>query len=72
MFTKSQLLRMNNDRSYASSHWIKNIDNKSDDKELFKIYATNNASISTGREYISFPAKKVLTPEDYIKYNIMK
>lgn len=40
MFTKSQLLRMNNDRSYASSHWIKNIDNKSDDinsRRLHKI-----------------------------------
>jgi len=71
MFTKSKLISMNNDRQYASFPWIKNIDNANDNK-LYKIYATNNASISTGREYISLPADKVLTAEDYRKYNIMK
>jgi hypothetical protein len=72
MFTKSQISNMNNDRKYASSPWIKSTENNSDDKELFKLYATNNASISTCREYISLPANKILTPKDYIKYNIMK
>lgn len=72
MFTKSKLISMNYDRQYASSSWIKNIDNNADNNKLFKIYATNNASISTGREYISLPADKVLTEEDYKKYNIMK
>lgn len=72
MFTKSQLISMNYDRQFASSPWIKIIDNNSDNSKLFKLYATNDVSISTGRISVAFSADKVLTEEDYRKYNIMK
>lgn len=72
MFSKSQLITMNYDKKYSSSGWIKNINSNLDDKKLFKLYATTNASLSSGREYIALPSDKILTANDYIKYNIMK
>ena len=71
MYTKNQLLQMNSDTKYNSvGGWIKNIENI-DDKKLFKLYATNNSSLS-GRQYIALPSDKNLTTNDYLKYNIMK
>lgn len=62
---------MNFDTNYSSvGGWIKNINNL-DDTQLFKLYATNNSSVS-GREYIALPSDKILTTNDYFKYNIMK
>lgn len=73
MFTKTELYNMNYDPKYSSTGWIKNIDNKNiDDKKLYKLYATNNSSISTGTEYIALPADQVLSTNDYLKYNISK
>ena len=74
MFTKSQLLNMNYDKKYSSSPWIKNADfsnsHSLDDTKLYKLYATKNTSLSSGREYIAFPTNKNLTSADILKYNI--
>jgi hypothetical protein len=74
MFTKRELLNMNCNQKYSSFGFIKNIenDNSVNDNKLFKLYATNNASLSNGREYIALPSDKILTNNDYLKYNIMK
>ena len=61
---------MNYDKKYSSVGWIKNINEINDDK-LFKLYATNYSSLS-GREYIALPSDKILTDNDYFKYNIFK
>lgn len=71
MFTTSKLIHMNNDKKYSSTPWIKNINNL-DDKKLYNIYPTNNASLNSGREYIAIPSDISLTSQDYNKYNIMK
>jgi hypothetical protein len=71
MFTKSQLNSMNYNRQYSSGRWI-NTDNSLDDNKLYKLYATGNATISSGREYIALPSDKILTENDYVKYNIQK
>lgn len=73
MFTKSQLLAMNSDKKYSSfGGWITNVENIKDDNKLYKLYATNNASLSSGREHIALPSDKILTANDYLKLNIMK
>ena len=75
MFTKSQLNNMNYDMRFSSSPWITIIVDKNTNKEndnLYKLYPTNNSSISTGREYIALPFDKILSSNDYIKYNIYK
>jgi hypothetical protein len=70
---------MNYDKKYFSSPWIKNADylnsnnlDKLDNNKLYKLYATKNASLSSGREYIALPADKILTNQDISKYNIQK
>ena len=68
MYSKAQLLSMNRDPKYASSPWIKNVDNL-DPNKLYTLYATNNASLSSGRQYV---ALNKLTNYDYITYNIIK
>lgn len=70
MFTKSKLISMNCDRQFASIPWI-NLENAKDENVSYKIYATNNATLS-GREYIALPATKIISSNDYSKYNIMK
>ena len=37
----------------------------------YVLYATGDASISSGRIYIALPKNKVLSYDDKIKYNIM-
>ena len=77
MFTKSQINNMNYDMRFSSSPWItiiesKNTDTYKDNSDLYKLYPTNNCSISTGREYIALPFDKILSPSDLLKYNISK
>ena len=75
MFTKTQLNNMNYDMRFSSSPWITIIESKNTDKErddLYKLYPTNSYSISTGRGYIAFPIDKILSSNDYLKYNIDK
>jgi hypothetical protein len=80
MFTKSQINNMNYDTKFSSLPWIKIIENKNinrddinrDDIDLYKLYPTNNFSISSGREYIALPADKILSSNDFFKYNINK
>jgi hypothetical protein len=72
MFTKQKLISMNNNKQYSSSGWIKNIEDNLDDKKLYNLYATKNVSLSSGREYIALPSDKILSDNDYIKYNIFK
>jgi hypothetical protein len=72
MFTKSKLFNMNNDRKYSSFGWIKNLDSNMDDNKLYKLYPLKSSSITNGREYIALPSDKILTNNDYLKYNIMK
>ena len=67
-FDKSTLEKMNTDPKYGRN-WIKNLDNMNAQEDI-KIYATGNASIHNGREYIALPANKKLTPEERIRYNI--
>lgn len=71
MFTKSQLKNMNYDMRFSSSPWITIIENKNTDNsnyDLYKLYPTNNSSPS----YIAFPIDKVLSYNDFVKYNISK
>jgi hypothetical protein len=73
MFTKSQLNNMNYDMRFSSSPWItiiesKNTDTYKENNDLYKLYPTNNCSITTGR----VPFDKILSPTDLIKYNIDK
>ena len=75
MFTKSQLNNMNYDMRFSSSPWIKIIENKNtnnDDYDLYKLYPTNNYSVSTGREYIAVPIDKTFSSVELLKYNIDK
>lgn len=75
MFTKSQLKNMNYDMRFSSSPWITIIENKNtykEDSDLYKLYPTNNNSISTGRQYIALPFDKILSSSDFSKYNISK
>jgi hypothetical protein len=55
MFTKTQISNMNYDMKYSSSPWITVAEDKGVDV-LYKLYPTNNNSISSGREYIDLPA----------------
>lgn len=71
MFTKSQLKNMNYDMRFSSSPWIRIIENKNTDNsnyDLYKLYHTNNSSQS----YIAVPIDKVLSYNDFVKYNISK
>ena len=68
-FTKSKLEKINSDPKYGFN-WIKNIHNLSNEGE-FKIYATKHATISSGREYMAFPANQILSKEDKEKNNLM-
>jgi len=66
---------MNYDMRFSSLHWITIIESKNTDKEkndLYKLYPTNNYSTGAGREYIAFQIDKILSSNDYIKYNIDK
>lgn len=72
MFTTRQLKSMNNDKKYSSSKWIINAEDNLDDNKIYKLYATRDASLSSGRLHIALPSDKVLTPQDYVTYNIMK
>jgi hypothetical protein len=69
-YSKSKLENMNYDRKYGSN-WITNV-NKIDDNQRYKLYATNDATISSGRKYVALPANKILSEGDYQKYNLMK
>ena len=71
VFTKTEIQNMNNNEKFSYKEWIINVGNL-DDNKLYKIYPTNNSSISNGRIYISLPCDKILSEHDYIKYNIMK
>jgi hypothetical protein len=62
---------MNYDKNYSSCGWIKNI-NDLDDNKIYKLYATKNATLSSGREFIALPSDKSLTANDYLKNNIIK
>lgn len=68
-FDKSTLEKMNMDPKFGSN-WIKNLDSVNSTEDI-KLYATRNASIRTGREYIALPANKKLTQEERIIYNII-
>jgi hypothetical protein len=72
MFTTNKLRSMNCDRNFASKPWI-NLEHAKDENTTYKIYATNNATLS-GREYIALPSNLNLTnnSEGIKKYNIMK
>ena len=77
MFTKSQLNNMNYDMRFSSSPWITIIEDKNTDRykeknDLYKLYPTNSYSIGTGKGYIAFPIDKILSSNDYLKYNIDK
>jgi len=68
IFDKHTLEKMNTDPKYGRN-WIRNLNNMNSQEDI-KIYATGNASIGTGKEYIALPANKKLTQEERIRYNI--
>ena len=72
MFSKNQLINMNYNKNFSSFGYIKNNMNELDDNKLYKLYATNNATLSGGREHMAFPSNQILKEIDYIKYNLMK
>jgi hypothetical protein len=63
MYTKAQLIKMNN----IGPNWIKNIG----DEGPYKIYPTWDASLSAGRLYIALPTTLQITKSVKTKYNIM-
>ena len=68
-FTHSQIQDMSTQNIWNGC--IKNIPSNSNNKnEKYVLYTTGNASIRNGREYVCFPADKILTKDDKIKYNI--
>ena len=73
-YSKSQLHNMNHDYKYGSG-WIKmntnTNTNTNTNNDRFKLYATGDSSINTGRIYIALPASEVITEEIKRKYNIM-
>jgi hypothetical protein len=71
MYSKSQLIKMNYDRNYSSSSWINNI-NSLDDKKLYNLHATTDASLSSGRKYVAIPSDIKLSAQDNNNYKIMK
>ena len=50
-------------------NWILNIANIRDN-ELANIYATGDASLSSGRFYVALPETTILTPAIIKQYNI--
>ena len=68
IFTKNNLDNMNKDYPWNNSINTSKCEGK---KQNYVLYATGNATISNGREYIALPADKVLTKEDKRKYNIL-
>ena len=72
LFSKSQLDYMNYDKKYGCN-WIKYDDNiKTNYKTEFKLFATGDYTMSSGRIYIALPADKTLSAADKIKYNIIE
>ena len=71
MYTTRQLISMNCDKKYSASKWIKNAEDNLDDKKIYKLYATREASLSSGRIHIALPSDKVLTAQDYVTFNII-
>ena len=51
---------------------IENKNTNKDDYDLYKLYPTNNYSVSTGREYIAVPIDKTFSSAELLKYNIDK
>ncbi len=69
-FTSSEINNMCNQNIWNGC--IKNIPSISNNtNERYVLHSTGNASISGGREYISFPSNKILTTQEKIKYNIL-
>jgi hypothetical protein len=66
----STLTYMNISTKYDSSGWITNSNLLKSDKE-YKLYATNNASIANGRDYVALPQNLVITHEVKKKYNLI-
>ncbi len=72
-YSKSQLYDMNLNYKYGPG-WIKINQNANDNthiKDNYKLYATGDSNISSGRIYIALPASEVITEEVKRKYNIM-
>ena len=52
-------------------NWITNL-GSIDKKASVKLWATGNATISSGRTYMAFPADKILTHQEKLTYNIIE
>lgn len=67
MYTKEQLIKMNNN-SLMGRNWINNI---GDEEGPYKIYPTWVSSLAAGRIYVALPAALQITAIIKNKYNIM-
>ena len=70
-FTKEEITILNSNYPWNYSINTSQIKDNANKNDKFCLYPTGNASITSGREYISLPANKVLTPQDKIKYNLI-
>ena len=70
-FTKKEINDLNSCYPWNNSINTSQIKDNANKNDEFILYATGNASITSGREYISLPANKVISQQDKIKYNLI-
>ena len=70
-FTKQEINDLNSSYPWNNSINISQIKDNANKNDKFCLYPTGNASLGSGREYISLPANKILTHQDKIKYNLI-
>lgn len=70
-FTKQEINDLNSSYPWNNSINTSQIKDNGNKNDEFILYATGNASLGSGREYISLPANKIITHQDKIKYNLI-
>ena len=71
-FSNIQLQVMNYDQKYGCNWIIYDTNIHINKHKDYKLYATGDYNMSSGRIYIALPANKALTNSDKIKYNIIE
>ena len=71
-FSKSTLNHMNFNSKYGINWITFDQHDKNNMNNEFKLYATGDYALNSGRIYIALPTNKILTYSDKIKYNIIE
>lgn len=71
VFSKDKLESMNIDKKYGSN-WIKFSSDYNNCKQDYKLHATGDCSVSSGRIYLALPSNIKITEEIIKKYNLSK